>query len=270
MPPATLFARLSLLIALVAPPAAALADGDALSRIAKAGVVRIAVPDNFPPFGTLGTDEKLHGYDIDTAELIADGLGATLQLLAVPSTGRIAALTDGKVDLVISTLGKDPEREKAIDFSVSYAPFFSGVFGPQRLAVTGPGDLAGKTIAVTRGTIEENALARAAPAAAIKRYDDNAGTEVAYLSNQTELIATGNSVAAEVFEKSPLKKTVLKFVLRNSPCYVGIAKGEPGLLARVDAILGAARKDGRLDAISRHWLGAPIGDPEHPDALAGK
>lgn len=265
-------AVLGLLLAIAAAPeATADEQNQALNAIVKAGTVRIAVPDNFAPFGTLGADGKLQGYDIDTAALIAAGLGVKPDLVAVASTERIPALTGGKVDLVISTLGKDAEREKLIDFSRPYAPFFSAVFGPRDLAVSKPDDLAGKTIAVTRGTIEDAALSKLAPSSAvIKRYDDNSATEVAFLSSQAELIATGNAVAADVLTKSLIKKTEIKFVLRNSPCYVGVNKNEPDLLARVDAVIDTAFKDGRLDGVSRRWLKAPLGDPEHPDLPGGQ
>ena len=270
--PRQLFLVLGLLAALIVAPVAARADENgALAAIIKAGAVKIAVPDNFAPFGTLGADGKLQGYDIDTAGLVAGSLRVKPELVAVPSTERIPALTDGKVDLVISTLGKNAEREKLIDFSTAYAPFFSAVFGPKDLAVSKPDDLAGKSIAVTKNTIEDAALTKLAPpSATIKRYDDNAATEVAFLSSQTELIATGNAVASNALTKSLVKKTVLKFVLRNSPCYVGVSKGQPDLLARVNAILGAALKDGRLDAISQKWLKVPLGDPEHPDLASVK
>ncbi len=265
-------AGLVLLLAIAAVPVVAAAEqNQTLNAILKAGIVRIAVPDNFSPFGTLGADGKLQGYDVDTAALVAAGLEVKPDLVAVASPDRIPSLTGGKVDLVISTLGKDAEREKLIDFSRPYAPFFSAVFGPRDLAVSKPDDLAGKTIAVTRGTIEDTALSSLAPSSAIiKRYDDNAATEVAFLSSQTELIATGNAVAADVLAKSLIKKTAIKFVLRNSPCYVGINKDQPDLLARVDAVIGEALKDGRLDGISRHWLKAPLGDPAHPDLPAGE
>jgi polar amino acid transport system substrate-binding protein len=132
-----------------------------------------------------------------------------------------------------------------------------------------PAHLAGKTIAVTRDTIEDAVLTKLAPATAtIKRYADNAGTEVAYLSSQAEFVAIGNVVAAAVLGGSPMKKTTIKFVLRNSPCYVGIRKDEPDLLARVDAIIAAARKDGRLNVISERWLKTPLGDPEHPNSIS--
>lgn len=262
----------SFLVAVMAVAAQAAAAADnALDRITKAGIVKIAVPDHFAPFGTQGTDGQLHGYDIDTAQLIADGLGIKLEPVTVSSTKRIPDLTAGKVDLVVSSLGKNAEREALINFSVAYAPFFSGVFGAKSVAVARPEDLAGKTIAVTRETVEDRELTKLAPAGAtIKRYDGNAATETAFLFNETELIATGNTVAASVFAKSPIKTTTLKFVLQNSPCYVGVAKDQPELLARVDAIIEAARKDGRLDAIAQRWLGAPLGDPEHPDLASLK
>jgi polar amino acid transport system substrate-binding protein len=271
MPHRRLVVALGALIAVLAGPVAASAEDNTLDRIAKDGVVKIAVPDNFPPFGNLGADGKLHGYDIDTAALIAGALGAKVELVATASTDRIPALTGGKVDLVVSSLGKNPEREQLIDFSIAYAPFYSAVYGPASLAVANPDDLAGKTIAVTRDTIEDTVLSALAPAAAmIKRYDDNAGTQVAFLSNQTELIATGNAVAGDVLTKSLVKKTVLKFLLRNSPCYVGVGKNQPALLARINTIIGDARKDGRLDKISLEWLKMPLGDPEHPDVTAMK
>jgi len=98
----------------------------------------------------------------------------------------------------------------------------------------------------------------------IKRYDDNAETEVAFLSGRADLIATANVIAVKVLARSPMKKATIKFLLVNSPCYVGVAKNEPDLLARVDEIIAVARKDGRLNAISKRWLKAPLGDPEHP------
>src|SRR5690606_15380499 len=136
------------------------ARADALADIERAGVVKIAVPQDFPPFGSVGPDLKPVGYDIDTARLIADRLGVKLELVPVTSANRIPYLQTGKVDLVISSLGKNPEREKAIDFSVAYAPFYNGVFGPADVAVSSAADLAGKTVGVTRGSVEDIELSK--------------------------------------------------------------------------------------------------------------
>ena len=266
MPRRTFLAVLGVIVLLVTASGAPEASNEGLDRIIKAGAIRIAVPDHFPPFGNRGTNGNLQGYDIDTASLVADALGVKLDLIPVPSPDRLRVLGEGKVDLVISSLGKSAEREQAIDFSIAYAPFFSGVFGSEGLSLTTPQELAGRSIAVTRGTVEDTSLAKVAPAGAkIERFNDNSGTWIAYMSWKTELIATGNVFAAAVLRNAVLKKTTLKFLLENSPCYIGVRKDEPDLLARINAIVAAARKDGGLNRISERWLKSRLGDPEHPE-----
>ncbi|KOF52932.1 MULTISPECIES: transporter substrate-binding domain-containing protein [unclassified Achromobacter] len=254
--------RRSLLLSLCAAAtllAASPGHADTLDDIKKAGVIRIAVPQDFPPFGSVGADMKPLGYDIDTARLIAGQMGVKLELVPVTSANRVPYLQTRKVDLVISSLGKNPERERAIDFSDAYAPFFNGVFGPADIKVSAAADLAGKTIGVTRGAVEDIELSKIAPASAtIKRYEDNNGTITAFLSGQVPLIATGNVVAAAILARNPPKKPETKFLIKNSPCYIGLNKNEPGLRAKVNEILAAAKRDGALAAISQKWLGAGL------------
>lgn len=235
------------------------AHADALADIKKTGVIKIAIPQDFPPFGTVGTDLKAQGYDIDVAKLIAQDLGVKLQLVPVTSANRIPYLTTKKVDLVISSLGKNPEREKVIDFAGPYAPFYNGVFGQKNIAVKSAADLAGKTIAVTRGSIEDLELSKVAPSSTtIKRFEDNNSTVSAFYSGQVNLIATGNVVAGSLskhFSKKPLDT---KFIIKNSPCYIGLNKGEAALQGKLNAIIKTAKSNGQLNRISVQWLGAPL------------
>jgi polar amino acid transport system substrate-binding protein len=228
---------------------------DALSDISSRGAIRVAVPQDFPPFGSVGVDMAPRGYDIDVANLIAEKLGVKTELVPVTSANRVPYLQTNKVDLVISSLGKNAEREKVIDFSVAYAPFFNGVFAPGAVKIEKAEDLAGKTIGVTRGAVEDLELTKIAPAdATIKRYEDNNGTISAFLSGQVETVATGNVVAAAILEKNPPKRPELKFLIKNSPCYIGLNKDQPALREKVDAILAAAKADGSLNAIAQKWL----------------
>jgi polar amino acid transport system substrate-binding protein len=231
------------------------ARADTLSDIMASKTLKVAVPQDFPPFGSVGTDMQPRGYDIDTARLIAKAMGVKLVLVPVTSANRIAYLQTHKVDLVISSLGKNAERAKVIDFSIAYAPFYNGVFAPPDVKISKPADLAGMTIGVTRGAIEDLGLTKIAPpTATIKRYEDNNGTISAFLSGQVQAIATGNVVAAAILARNPPKRPEMKFLITNSPCYVGLNKGEPALLAKVNAIIAAAKKDGALNAISKKWL----------------
>lgn len=238
---------------------ASAARADALDDIQKHGTLRVAVPADFPPFGSVDSDLKPQGLDIDVATLIAKKMGVKVELIPVSSANRIPYLTTKKVDLVISSMGKNAEREKVIDFSAAYAPFFNGVFGPADLPVKSAADLAGKTIAVTRGSVEDLELTKIVPASAtVKRYEDNNSTISSFLSGQVQLVATGNVVAAAIIAKNPPKKPETKFLIKDSPCFIGLNKDEKKLQDKVDAILAESKKDGSLNAISQKWLGLPL------------
>jgi polar amino acid transport system substrate-binding protein len=234
------------------------ASADTLADIMAAKTIKIAVPQDFAPFGSAGPDLQPVGYDIDMAKLIAEMLGVELELVPVTSANRIPYLQTKKVDLVISSMGKNPEREQVIDFSNAYAPFFQGVFGTKDIAIGKPEDLAGKTVGATRGSIEEQEITKLAPDATIKRYEDNNGTIAAFLSGQLDLIATGNVVAAAIAEQNPDRAPVSKFVIKESPCHIGMNKEEPALMAKVNEIIAEAKAEGKLNEISEKWLKAPL------------
>nr|WP_198983814.1 transporter substrate-binding domain-containing protein [Herbaspirillum sp. ASV7] len=239
--------------------AATTARADALADIQKSGVLKIAVPQDFAPFGSVNADLQLQGLDIDVAKLIAQKMGVKVQLVPVASANRIAYLQTHKADLVISTLGKNAEREKVIDFSQAYAPYNNSVFGVAAIKVAGPTDLAGKTVGVARGTFQDLQLTDTAPkSATIKRYEDNNAMISAYVSGQVQLVGTGDFVAYALAEKAPDNKPVLKYIINESSCSVGLNKGEPALLAKVNEVITAAKKNGELNGIVQKWLNVPL------------
>lgn len=253
------FKIVGLAFALMISTSTAEVRADALDSIVKEGVLKAAVPQDFPPFGSVGPDFKPLGYDIDVAALIAKSLGVKLELVPVSSGNRIPYLTTGKADVIISSLGKNAEREKVIDFSTAYAPFFNGVFGPADIKAEKVEDLAGKTVGVTRGSVEDIELSKViSDKVEVRRYEDNNGTISAFLSGQVELVATGNVVAAAILEKNPQRKPSMKFLIKNSPCYIGLNKNETALLARVNEVIAKAKADGALNKIAEKWLKAPL------------
>ena len=233
----------------------------ALDDVLAKKTITIAIPTDFPPYGFVGTDLQPQGLDIDMANLIATRLGVKAELVPVTSANRVAYLQTKKADLVISTLGRNAEREKVIDFTVAYSPFFQAVFGPKTIAVKTPADLAGKTVAVTRGAMEDLELGKIAPAGLdVKRFEDNNGTVAAYVSGQVQLMATGASVAGNVMARNPQLGTEFKLLLKDSPNFIGVAKGEDKLRLKVNDIIAEAKKSGELDKMAVKWLGRPAGE----------
>ncbi|MET0517956.1 MAG: transporter substrate-binding domain-containing protein [Burkholderiaceae bacterium] len=233
----------------------------ALEAILAKKQINIAVPTDYPPYGYVGLDMAPQGLDIEMAKLIGAKLGVKVELVPVSSANRIPYLQTRKADLVISTLGKNPEREKVIDFTAAYAPFYQAVFGPKSMSIKAWSDLSGKTVAVTRGAMEDQELAKVAPAdLQVRRFEDNNATISAFVSGQTQLLAASAAVAGAIIQKNPQISAEYKLLLKDSPCFIGVNKGEAALLAKVNEIIATAKKDGTLEAMSRKWLGRGTGE----------
>jgi polar amino acid transport system substrate-binding protein len=250
---------LALPLVLLAPRAAQAQA--ALDQILARKQINIAVPTDFAPYGFVGPDLQPQGLDVDMARLIAARLGVKVELVPVTSANRIPYLQTKKADLVISTLGKNAEREKVIDFTAAYSPFFQAVFAAKALPVKTAADLAGKTVGVTRGAIEDLELTKLAPPTTdIKRFEDNNATVSAFVSGQVQAIATGASVAGTMMARNPQLGAEYKFVLKDSPNFIGVSKGEDKLRAKVNEIIAAAKASGDIEKMAQKWLGRSAGE----------
>ncbi|MER8947568.1 transporter substrate-binding domain-containing protein [Mesorhizobium sp. M0185] len=235
-------------------------NADAIDDIAKAGAINVGIFSDFPPFSSASADMSIKGYDIDVAQSIADQLKVKLNLVSVTGQNRIPYLTDKRVDLLMS-VGYSKEREQVIDFAAAYAPYYIAVIGPAALSVKGKEDLADKSIAVNRGTLEDTSLTEAAPASAdIRRFDNYNSVIQAFISGQTQLMVVGNDVGAQVLARQEELKPEQKFQLLTSPSHIGLNKKEDRLKRAVNDAVAKMLADGKLDESSKAWLKTPL-DP---------
>ncbi len=136
----------------------ATASFNSLDQILATQQVRVAVSQDFPPFGSLDQAMQLQGYDVDVAKLLATELQVELKLIPVTSDRRIAALQADQVDMVIANLEADPQRAMSIYFSKAYAPFYSGIYGNPNVNAATYRKLAAYKIGVTAGSLEDSEL----------------------------------------------------------------------------------------------------------------
>ena len=244
------------LIALLSVVSAAQAD--TLDDIKKAGKVRIAIDTAIPPFGM--TDDKMQpsGSDIDTAQLLAKDLGVQLEIVTTTGPTRIPSLQTNKADLVVSTLSITPDRAKVIDFSIPYADHPSVVGGLPSIAIKSYADLAGKKVAVVRGTTQDTDLTREAKGAQLVRYEDDATMALAFASGQVDILATARSLLPAISKKNPGRTAESKITMQTNYLAIGLRKDEPKLKAWVNDWVKANLQNGKLGAIYKKWHGVDI------------
>jgi len=237
---------------------AGVAHADTLDDIRKAGKVRIAIDTAIPPFGM--TDDKMQpaGSDIDTAALLAKDLGVQLEIVATTGPTRIPTLQTNKADLVVSTLSITPDRAKVIDFSIPYADHPSVVGALKGVAISSYADLAGKKVAVVRGTTQDTDLTREAKGAQLVRYEDDATMALAFASGQVDILATARSLLPAISKKNPARTAESRITMQTNYLAIGLRKNEPALKAWVDAWVKTNLQNGQLGAIYKKWHGVDI------------
>ena len=231
---------------------------DKLDDITTAGVIKVGIFEDFPPFASLNSSMKVEGYDTEVADSLAAALGVKVELVGITGQNRIPFLTEGKVDLLLS-IGYSDERAQVVDYTDAYAPYYIAVMGPAELDVKDAAGLAGKTIAVNRGTLEDTEVTKVAPAdAEIQRYSDYSSVISAFLSGQAQLMVVGNDVGATILAQNPAIKPVEKFLLLTSPSQMAVRKGETRLQEALNTALVAMKADGGLNGLAVKWLKQPL------------
>jgi ABC-type amino acid transport substrate-binding protein len=128
-----------------------------LEKIKRTGVMTSANTFSYPPFGFI-EDGKQVGFDVDLGNEIARRMGVKLVFEAVDFRGIIAALTSGRVDVLITGMVYTPDRAERIDFSEPY--FDGGVAAAfqSNKPITNPDDVIGKRIGVELGSAGDRFL----------------------------------------------------------------------------------------------------------------
>ena len=248
-------AALGCLALLAAQPARA----DLLDDIMKAKKIRISTDLAIPPSGMMDANMQPTGSDVETAQLLAKDWGLELEFIQTTGATRIPNVLTGKADIIISTLSVTPERAKVIDFSKPYAALQSDVGCLKTLSVKDWADLKDKTIGVSRGTTQDTTLSNMKDKELkIARYDDDATMVTAAVSGQADCIASSATIINQIGVKSPSRPFESKVPITTFDLAIGLKKGEPRLMEKLNAWVTENLKNGKLNAIYKKFHGSEL------------
>jgi polar amino acid transport system substrate-binding protein len=101
---------------LLAGPVAA----DDLDKIKEAGVLRIAMTGQYPPFNFVNESNEVVGFDPAIGTEIAKRMGLETEIITTAWDGIIGGLIANKFDAVVGSMSITAERDKVIDFVGPY------------------------------------------------------------------------------------------------------------------------------------------------------
>ncbi|MDQ8732220.1 transporter substrate-binding domain-containing protein [Bradyrhizobium sp. LHD-71] len=235
------------------------AQADLLDDITKTGKIRVATDLAIPPSGMIDSAMKPTGSDVETAELLAKDWGLQLEFVQTTGATRIPNVQTNKADIIISTLSVTPERAKVIDFSKPYAALQSVVGCLKSVEAKSWDDLKGKTIAVSRGTTQDTTLTNMKDRdLKLARYEDDATMVTAAVSGQADCVATSATIVSQIGVKAPSRPFEPKVSITNFDLAIGLKKGEPKLLEKLNAWVEQNLKNGKLNVIYKKFHGTEL------------
>jgi glutamate/aspartate transport system substrate-binding protein len=239
-----------------------------LKKIKASGTLTIGYRESSPPFSFLGSDKRPIGYSIDlcrhVARAVQQQLGlADLKLNWVPVTpeSRVAAVAKGTVDIECGSTTASLSRQEEVDFSLTTFVDGGSLLTLSTSNLRGLGDLAGKRIAVARGTTTEKALAEylktefiTVQTVPVKDHAEGvaaleAGNADAYASDR------GILVGLALTAKDPKRFALANVVFSYEPYAFMVRRNDAAFRLTVNRALARLYRSNEITTIFDSWFG---------------
>ncbi len=145
--------KFSLAVAVLAGMAAGGAQAqDTLAKIKEKGVIAVGVKNDYKPWGYLDPSGKIVGMETDLVADIAAKLGVKTELLPVIAANRMEFLNQGRIDIILATMGDTTDRRKVVGMiEPNYYAGGTNVLAPKTANLKNWADLQGKKVCAVQG-----------------------------------------------------------------------------------------------------------------------
>ncbi|MFD9339368.1 glutamate ABC transporter substrate-binding protein [Streptomyces sp. NPDC060028] len=223
-------------------------DGPTIERIRSAGKLVAGVDQNSFKWGYRNpVDGHLDGFDIALVKAIAkDILGDENAVIyrAIPTSQRIPALQDGRVDVVVRTMTINCKRVEDVAFSTAYFEAGQQVLVPKDSTITGyDPSLKGRRICTAAGSTAEASLKSESYGSVSVSVPNQLDCLVRLQLGEVDGIITDNALAAGQAAQDPSIRLVGSPFTKE---FYGVAmkKDADDLVRRVNKVLENYRAGG--------------------------
>ena len=225
-----------------------------IDQIKARGKLLAGVKYDTVPFGFVDKNNQIAGFDVDLVKEIAASIGVGIELIRVTSPTRIPMLVAGNVDLSAASMTHTVERDKTIDFSITYYLGGQSILVKKGSGINGVNDLTGKTVAVQQGTTLEKNLAKANPAAKQLAFKDYTSAWLALKQGRADAL-TGSHHILLGFAKDDPQYQLAGERFSVEPFAIGVKQGDSDMRDLINQVLQDLWKSGKYAEYYRKWFG---------------
>lgn len=242
-----------ILSALLLLSMAACSGGDKGMTIEQ-GKLIMSTNAEFPPYEMTTDDGGFAGIDIEIAQAIAKKLGLELVIDDMDFNAALLAVQQGKSDMVMAGVTVDPDRQKVMDFSNSYATGVQVIIVKEDSNVTAD-TLGDFMIGTQKGTTSDIYCSDDFGAEHVTTYDSSITAVQALINGQVDCVVVDNAPAQELVKANPgLKILETEYITENYA--IGFNKGNTQLQEAVNKALAELTADGTIQKIIDKYITA--------------
>jgi glutamate/aspartate transport system substrate-binding protein len=247
-----------------------------LAKVRAAGAVTIAYRESSVPFSFLSPRKEPVGYSIELCRKLAEAMGEALgrelalKWLAVTSESRIDAIVSGRADLECGSTTSNLEREKVVAFSPVIFVAGTRLLVKRGSPIRSYRNLAGRTVVVTAGTTNDQAMQEIARRFKIDfkiiRQKDHSESYARLAEGKADAFATDDVLLYGLIAQRQAQKDyqVVGEFLSYDPYGIMFRKGDAQLAALVKQAFHDLAEDGEIERQYKRWFLQPL--PAAPNA----
>ncbi|EFU71634.1 ABC superfamily ATP binding cassette transporter, binding protein [Campylobacter upsaliensis JV21] len=213
---------------------------NSIERIKNAGVVKIGVFGDKPPFGYVDEKGANQGYDIIFAKRIAKELLGDenkVEFVLVEAANRVEFLKSNKVDIILANFTQTPERAEQVDFALPYMKVALGVVVPEDSEIKSVEDLKDKTLILNKGTTADAYFTKNYADIKTLKFDQNTETFAALMDKRGDALAHDNTLLFAWVKERPDYKVVIKELGNQDVIAPAVKKGDKELKEFIDNLI---------------------------------
>ncbi|MDL0101112.1 cysteine ABC transporter substrate-binding protein [Campylobacter felis] len=213
---------------------------NSIERIKNAGVVKIGVFGDKPPFGYVDEKGANQGYDIILAKRIAKELLGDenkVEFVLVEAANRVEFLKSNKVDIILANFTQTPERAEQVDFALPYMKVALGVAVPKDSEIKSVEDLKDKTLILNKGTTADAYFTKNHADIKTLKFDQNTETFAALMDKRGDALAHDNTLLFAWVKERPDYKVVIKELGNQDVIAPAVKKGDKELKEFIDNLI---------------------------------
>jgi ABC-type amino acid transport substrate-binding protein len=243
----------------------AAAAGQALSRIQEKGELVLGTSGNMPSMSQKLADGSVVGFDVDLARLMASGMGVNLKIKTMPFNELLTALQKGEVDVVISNMTMNPERNMTVAFVGPYMTSGKCVLTrEEQLANASEAEnlnVPETRLAALRGSTSAEFVTVLLPEATLTLVDDFEGGVRMINDGKVGGLLTDYPICLAMQKKHPDAGFVSVIsLLSYEPIGIAIPADDSLYLNWTENFLLRVEGTGFLEDIAVRWFGRPISE----------